>query len=327
MRKINVLSLADGISTGQVALRRVGIDYGWYFASEIDPYCIKVAKHHFPATFQIGDLTKVDANKLFAIPDLIISGTPCQSFSNAGDGTGFKGKSGLFWEFVRVLMQVKKINPDVKFLFENVPMKKIWRDAISVALGVRPIMIDAALVSAQSRPRWFWTNIEGITQPEDRGILLKDILEIDVPTSYWHTYDALKYMNRKSNNGKDHWGHASDSAKDKSVCVTAVFHKGVPYNVLIDRDKSYAITGTYNNAHPSDYLERRKRQHIMTYDGLIRKLTPTECCRLQSMPDDYLDVPGISLTQKYKMIGNGWNADVIAHILSFYKVTLQDEKD
>jgi DNA-cytosine methyltransferase len=173
---MNVLSLFDGISAGRLALDRAGVKYNTYYASEIDKYAIKVAMKNYPSTIQIGDVTQVNG---WEYPDvgLVIGGSPCQSFSIAGRGEGFDGKSKLFWEYVRILNEVKLINPDVKFLLENVKMKKEWRDVITNALGVEPIEINSALLSAQNRRRLYWTNIPNITQPEDKGLVLRDILE------------------------------------------------------------------------------------------------------------------------------------------------------
>ncbi|MCB9047706.1 MAG: DNA cytosine methyltransferase [Chitinophagales bacterium] len=405
---MNVLSLFDGCSTGQVALQRAGIPYRFYMASEINEAAMRVTRHNFPATLMCGDVTKLSASKLPVIPDLVIGGSPCQTFSNAGKRTGFDGTSGLFWEYVRVLKEVRAVNPAVKFLLENVVMKKEWADAITIALGVSPIMIDAALVSAQSRKRLYWTNIPGVTQPADRGILLKDILEPDVfdynvpvrdksktlrvgdgsglgtkqewdspfvHPKYYHTDAAIDYMLRPVADGRTHldFHHHSDSADDKSACLTANLYKGVPYNVVVIRknyvqfdisgkghnsqqdrayfgDKSPALT--VEQAHRTKILvgaasrgreiNGKIRQNIETRkdgkgnalttvgkDSLVamiqngecamRRYTPTECERLQGLPDGYTDVPNVSLTRRYEMLGNGWNADVIAHILSFLK--------
>jgi len=169
---MNVLSLFDGMSCGQVALKRSGIKVDKYYASEIDKYAISIAKKNFPNTIHLGDVTKIDISKLDRI-DMIIGGSPCQSFSRSGDGTGFKGKSGLFWEYVRVL---KGLNPKY-FLLENVVMKKEWEDIITDAIGVEPVMIDSKFFSAQKRQRLYWTNIPFDKNIVDRNINILDILE------------------------------------------------------------------------------------------------------------------------------------------------------
>ena len=151
---MNVLSLFDGLSCGQIALNRIGLKYDKYFASEIEKHPITVTMANYPDTIQLGDVTKITAGMLPKI-DLLIGGSPCQSFSNAGSRTGFDGKSGLFWEYVRLLKEVKP----TYFLLENVKMKQEWEDIITEALGVKPIEIDSSLFSAQQRKRLYWTNI------------------------------------------------------------------------------------------------------------------------------------------------------------------------
>ena len=228
---INVLSLFDGISAAQVALKRAGIDVDKYFASEIDKYAIKVTQHNFPNTIQLGDVTKLDTNILPPI-DLLCGGSPCQSFSFAGKRKGmstkdsieiltlehylelkekgfeFEGQSYLFWEYMRVLKEVKP----KYFLLENVMMGSKWQAVLTKAIDMEPIMINAALVSAQNRKRLWWTNIGAepdgifevltckIPQPKDKGILLKDILETEVDEKYFLSDKILKKLNYTNTN-------------------------------------------------------------------------------------------------------------------------------
>ena len=169
---MNVLSLFDGMSCGQIALKQLGFKVDNYFASEIDEKAIKVAKHNFPNTIHIGDVTQIKGNELPKI-DLLIGGSPCQGFSFAGKKLNFDDKrSALFFEFVRLL---KETNPKY-FLLENVKMSKKCQDVISEYLGVKPIAINSSLLSAQNRLRLYWTNIPNIEQPKDKNILFKDIL-------------------------------------------------------------------------------------------------------------------------------------------------------
>ena len=170
-----VLSVFDGMSCGQLALQRAGIEYKEYYASEIDKHAIAVTKHNFPKTKQLGSITELKTENL-PIIDLFIGGSPCQSFSSFGNGKGFDGKSGLFWEYVRVLKELKLKNPNIKFMLENVNMKKEWCDIISNELGVKPIAFNSNLVSSQNRDRLYWTNINFIV-PGDKNILFNDILE------------------------------------------------------------------------------------------------------------------------------------------------------
>jgi DNA-cytosine methyltransferase len=271
----NVLSLFDGMSCGQLALDTLGIKVNNYFASEIDPHAMKIAKKNYPNTKHIGSVLDVKGSDLPRI-DLLIGGSPCQSFSNAGDGSGMEGKSKLFWEFVRVLKETKP----TYFLLENVKMKKEWEKIITDTLGVEPILINSRLVTAQNRPRLYWTNIPNVVQPIDRGLVLKDILEDQVEEKFYLSDKAIDYMSRLRN-GKPRWEYHTNPLDGKSACLTANMYKGVPYGVIKE---------------------------------LKRRLSPVECERLQSVPDNYTE--GVSNTQRYKMLGNGWTIDVIAHILN-----------
>jgi len=352
---MKVLSLFDGMSCGRIALERAGIKVDSYFASEIDKHAIQVSKANYPDIFHIGDVTKIKAGLLNPIPDLVIGGSPCQTLSVAGDGSGFDGKSGLFFEYVRILREVKEMNPNVKFLLENVKMKKEWKDIISKELGVEPLEINSNLVSAQNRKRLYWTNIIGITQPVDKGIYLKDILELEVDEKYFYSEKAISYLDRAKINKR----FAMYSDNEKSICLTANFHKSIPYNVYVDREKANCLTQNYGNMacvnynrgqgqivfskeilQINDSKESGGKQPYMQnriYDSAgispaltqfsnrlnifhndkIRRLTPTECEKLQTVPINYTN--HVSNTQRYRMLGNGWTIDVIAHIFSFLK--------
>jgi len=221
--------------------------------------------------------------KTFTDIDLLLGGSPCQDLSAAKPtGKGLEGsKSILFWRYVDALREVKP----KYFLFENVAsMKEKDRNIITRELGVQPIKIDSALVSAQRRNRLYWTNIPKVAQPLDKGILLRHILLPNASDSLSHSEAGVRYMDRKVSGGRTHWDfkHHSDSFDDKSATVVANFYKGVPYNVL-------------------------------TEGATIRRFDPRECEKLQTLPIDY--TKGVSNTQRYKMIGNGWTVDVIAHIL------------
>lgn len=291
---MNVLSLFDGMSGGQIALSKLGIKPTNYFASEIDPYAIQVTQKNFPNTIQVGDVEKIDTSSLPKI-DLLIGGSPCQSFSVAGDGSGFDGKSKLFWDYVRIL---KETNPTY-FLLENVKMKKEWEKVITDALGVEPIEINSNLVSAQNRRRLYWTNIPNVTVPEDRGILLQDIVE----------GEGVYVDTEKSN---------AIIASIGRTTPREYFAKHQGQMVFVDREKSHCLDANYyKGSNWTQYLSKSRRQLVIQYiDGeyLVRKLTPLECERLQTIPDNYTE--GVSNTQRYKMIGNGWTIDVISHIFS-----------
>lgn len=202
---MNVLSLFDGMSCGQIALRELGIKVGRYYASEINKFAIKQTQLNFPGTIQLGDVRGVHAKDLPKI-DLLIGGSPCQGFSFAGKQLNFNDpRSVLFFEFVRILNECREINPDVKFLLENVRMKREYEQVISDTLGLKPVMINSALVSAQNRVRIYWSNIRtapdglfeiktDIPQPEDRGLFLRDILEDDVDAKYNVSEKTLQNM-------------------------------------------------------------------------------------------------------------------------------------
>jgi site-specific DNA-cytosine methylase len=186
---MNVLSLFDGMSCGQIALNRAGINYEQYFASEIDKSAIQVTQKNYPNTKQLGDITKIKGSDLPKI-DLVMGGSPCQSFSNAGTRTGFDGKSGLFWEFVRL---IKETNPTY-FLLENVIMKKEWGDIITEALGVSPIEISSAKFVPQARRRLYWTNIPNVEQPEQREYKISDFIEGD---GFPSSCDVKRFFKKK----------------------------------------------------------------------------------------------------------------------------------
>ena len=285
-KNINVLSLFDGMSCGQIALNKLGVKYDSYYASEIDKFAISITKKNYPNTIHLGDVRDVKGGDLPKI-DLLFGGSPCQSFSNAGNGKGFEGSSGIFWEYVRVLREVKP----KYFMLENVKMKKEWQDIITKELGVEPIAINSSLLSGQNRPRLYWTNIPGVEIPEDKGIKLRDILEDDnlVDKQHLMTSKAMIYMDGLRN-GKQRWDYHKNPLDGKAACIVASFYKLSGLGVL-------------------DYRNLGKP---------CRRLTPVECERLQTVPDNYTE--SASRTQRYKMIGNGWTVDVIAHIFSYMKL-------
>ena len=300
---INVLSLFDGMSCGQIALDKLGINVDNYFASEIDKYGMQVTMKNYPNTKQIGSVVEVKGEDLPEI-DLLIGGSPCQGFSFAGKQLNFEDpRSRLFFEFVRLLKECKP----KYFLLENVRMKKEYQNIISKHLGVEPININSNLVSGQNRNRYYWTNIPNVNQPEDKNILLKDILESDVADKYYYSEKALSYLDRSKINKR----FANYKDNKKAGCLTAVFSKSLPYNVYVDREKSNCILANYGNMACVNY--NKSQGQIVFSNKLIRRLTPTECESLQTVPKNYTNV--CSNTQRYKMLGNGWTVDVICHIL------------
>ena len=282
----NVLSLFDGMSCGQIALVNSGIEYDNYYASEIEEPSIKVTQHNFPNTIQIGDVTKTKGSDLPKI-DLLFGGSPCQSFSNAGKGEGFDGKSGLFWEFVRLLNETKP----KYFLLENVKMKKEWQKIITDELKVEPIKINSNLVSAQNRERLYWTNIPNITQPDNKNIFIEDILDDSFDEKYWLPEKNSILLRRKV-----------DLTNAPDLCCIDVYNK----KFKTDK-KSPTLTLPHHNS-------------LRFYqNGRLRKLTPSECERLQTVPVGYTNI-GISDIHRYSMLGNGWTVDVISHIFNNIKL-------
>jgi DNA (cytosine-5)-methyltransferase 3A len=429
--KLNVLSLFDGMSCGQQALERCGIEIENYYASEIDKYAIQVTMANYPNTIQLGSVVGVDGYKLPKI-DLLIGGSPCQSFSFAGkrkgmatkceteiltlehylelkaEGYEFEGQSYLFWEFMRLLNETKP----KYFLLENVEMGEKWEKVLSKSIGVNGIHINSALVSAQNRKRIYWTNIgmqsgglfgdleSIIQQPKDKGILLKDILESDVDEKYFlsekmvngflaHNKRHIEEKNQTGFNWKPTIGNKKGNTlranaalcptdnsvivynnkrlnetiekhknqlshntlidsynkeihKDKSITIstrvnasscTHIYTEGElqgigvmitnlnenqqkKFNPNINSDKANALTLAQGRAgSSSEYMDAVSK--IANITSRIRRLTPIECERLQTVKDNYTN--HVSDSQRYKMLGNGWTIDVIAHIFNYLK--------
>ena len=329
---MNVLSLFDGISAGRVALERAGIKVDNYYASEVDKYAIQISQKNYPDIKQMGDVTKwrewdIDWSSI----DLIIGGSPCQGFSFAGKQLNFEDpRSKLFFDYVDICHRVADDNSKVKFFLENVRMKKEYQDVISRYMGVQPIMINSSLVSAQNRVRFYWTNIPNVTQPEDKGIILKDIIFNEVDEKYYLTAEAIDYMSRLRN-GKPRWEYHKNPIDGKAACLTANMYKGVPYGVLripeatkkgyVEINPNEGVDLTFINSKTRRGRRMEDKSNCLTatnydycwYDGYIcRKLTPIECERLQTFPDNWTE--GISNSQRYKALGNSWTVDVITHI-------------
>jgi site-specific DNA-cytosine methylase len=318
---MNILSLFDGMSCGRIALDRAGLEVDNYFASEIDKHAIKVSGANYPDIHRLGDVTQVKGADLPHI-HLLMGGSPCQGFSFAGKQLAFDDpRSALFFEFVRLKKECK---PDF-FLLENVRMKKEYQDVISEYLGVEPIRINSNLVSAQNRDRWYWTNIPGIEQPADKGILLEDILE--------DGENLVHQRGRGNNPGGVREGKSPSmgaSCWQENVKVPVIKNRGV---LIHKPNKSQCLDANYangvdNHGQRTRVLELREKSKCVRSGGRdsydrhewdsvdknhLRKLTVTECERLQTVPDNYTN--HVSNTQRYKMLGNGWTVDVIAHIL------------
>lgn len=386
---MNVLSLFDGMSCGQQALERAGIKVDKYFASEIDKYAIQVTMANYPNTIQLGSVVNVNGYDLPKI-DLLIGGSPCQSFSFAGkrkgmstkdeqeiltlehylqlkeEGFEFEGQSYLFWEYMRLLNEIKP----KYFLLENVMMGEKWEKILSKAIGVKPIMINSSLVSAQNRQRLYWTNIglepQGlfgdlesiIQQPKDRQILLKDILEEKVEQKYFLSEKMIASFGKptevfnnetiithnlqrrsaerpalKENKNAGGSGHLSKS-DGKTYCLDIGNTQAIEIldkypnlvkdnsnNNLLFHRKGFKdntqVFGLDGKCGTLDTAQGGGRQKHTLINSTIRRLTPVECERLQTVKDNYTNF--VSDSQRYKMLGNGWTVDVIVHILNYIK--------
>lgn len=343
---MNVLSLFDGISCGRVALKRAGIKVDAYYASEIEKGSIAIAVSNYPDTIEIGDVSKVSyqdgvlhtENGDFKVGhiDLLIGGSPCTDFSSIGyvngmksgqteilsltqylelkeQGVHFDGQSYLFWEYVRILHEV---NPEY-FLLENVVMAKRWQKIIDETMELAPIQINSSLLSAQNRPRLYWTNIKNVTLPTDKGVILKDIFDKKaskkdvsgcqtIQRSFPKLVSKYGYIPEKFNSYniteiKDKACALSRGSMVTSSCATLMFVKcsdGVHSVVNKVMDGVYPVKlrdGYYN----------------------LRRLNLLEMERLQTLPDGYTNVDGVGSQKRSAAIGNGWTVDVIAYILSY----------
>ena len=374
MQPITVLSLFDWMSCGRLALERAWIPVRRYFASEIDKYAIQIATKNFPDIHQIGNAEWVEVfytltwgiDHWYRIKsewsyyrlwswwlDLLIGGSPCQWFSSAGKGLNFEDpRSKLFFEFVRILNEAKPRY----FLLENVKMKKEWQNIISEHLfGIQPVEIDSALVSAQRRKRLYrvWKRNEDwsysqvvVSQPIDKGLLLKDILQDKVEEKYMLSEQLVNGFLNKSSIFRDRF--KITTPEEKGACLTTNNQgsyitqsyilcninpsgNGQNGNVYSSEGKSPTLTtnkwewpkilqlprgankwGIFEQKTPTLSSNSRQYNNLLHNWYCLRRLTPIECERLQTLPDNYTE--WVSNSQRYKMLGNGWTVDVIAHI-------------
>lgn len=282
---MKVLSLFDGISCGMVALERAGIPVDAYYASEIDKNAIAISQKNYPDIIRLGDVTKWREWDIpWAEIDLLIGGSPCQGFSFAGKQLNFNDpRSKLFFEFVDILNHIKNHNPNVKFLLENVKMKKESEQVITEQLGVNPVLINSSVLSAQSRNRLYWTNFSFPTDIYDKEIFWQDVMIENAKGVYYLTHKMMDWIT-KDEKRKSKFKVYTKYTRCKMQMVEASHYKG------ISNQRCFAI------------LDNDK----------LRYIHPIECERLQTLPDNYTE--GVSNSQRYKAIGNGWTVDVIAHI-------------
>jgi len=316
---MKVLSLFDGISCARVALERAGFEVEKYYASETDKYAIQIAQKNYPDTIQLGDVKNITKEMVGEV-DLIIGGSPCQDLSVAKNNRkGLQGeRSSLFYEFVRL---VKEVHPKW-WILENVnsmseasktTITKVLGENLNMSMYWTPKMIDAALVSAQSRKRLFWTNIPSIKQPKDKEIILQDILEADeavteksytIPSTYYK--ENVKSLLQR---------------KKKGLYVVRV---GKLNEKAGQGDRVYSTIGKSCTLSANGGGRGAKTGLYETKPKQARKLTAIECERLQCLPDHYTE--GVSNTQRLKTLGNAFNVDVVAHILSHLQEQIKDNK-
>ncbi len=319
---LTVLSLFDGISCGYEALNRTGMKVNAYYASEINATSIAISKYNHPDIIQIGDVRDIDISKLPQI-DILIGGSPCQNFSFSGTGKGavtiegievttleqylelknqgfeFEGYSYLFWEYVRILQEVQP----KYFLLENVKMAEKWRNIITKTLGYNPILINSNLLSAQNRPRLYWSNIADIKQPKDKGIYIKDVLQ--------DTYSPKEMLSEKILN--------RFQPLKSTYCVGTTKPE---FRTIGQRDYVFGDDNKMGCLVATDYKQPKQVLH----NGILRKISPIEAERFQTLEDDYTkygvfenEVKEVSNTKRFEAIGNGWTVDIIAHILKHIK--------
>lgn len=339
---MNVLSLFDGKSSGYTACELAGIKVDNYYSSEIDKYAIQVSNAIHPNQIRLGDVTRWQEWDIdWASIGLMLGGFPCQAWSMAGKQLGDKDERGmLFWVMLDIFKHVRKHNPKAHFLIENVKMKKEFEQYIThhteQALGiVHKTLINSALASAQNRNRYYWTDFP-VSQPVDVGVMLSDILEHDcddVNSTGWHNW----FEKNKEFQLRKGYSKVISNGDDKAICMTARQFSSwngnfVKCGSMIGR-KINPKTGKRDDYNPNLKTEQRieissddktgtlttvQKDNLVVNKDRYRKLTPRECFRLQTTPEHYIDkilASGVSNTQLYKIAGNGWTDEVIAHIL------------
>ena len=324
MKPITVLSLFDGMSCGRIALERAGIPVKAYYASEVDKHAIKVSKANWNDVTQIGDVTKVSYKDgvLYTEKgefnvgeiDLVIGGSPCQGFSIAGKQLAFDDpRSMLYFKFEEIL---KSINPKY-FLLENVRMKKEHQELITSRLGVEPVGINSKLLSAQNRNRLYWSNISSITIPEDLGIKLVNILDDKFGDKYRVKDGRLSWL-KSFGELKEQGGYVAFNP-DKAKCLTVRSEPSWNTTYILQWPHGTNTGGlrASDGKTPAITTSSWPANNLLLNEGLVRRLTPEECEKLQTVPVGYTKC--VSDTQRYKMLGNGWTVDVIAHILKEIK--------
>ena len=294
MKKLNVLSLFDGISCGHVALQRAGIEVNKYYASEIEQHPIAITQYNFPDTIQLGDINNwrewdIDWNSI----DIVIGGSPCQGLTFAGKKLQLEDpRSKLFFVYIDILNHLRNINPDIKFFLENVKMNSESEAKFNELTGYSPYKVNSNLVSAQNRQRNYWTNIKGFNMPKDRNKLVKDVIRQEDNDKYHLSVKHLQAFHKSYN-----W--KSTSVDGKSPTLMASYYKQPPHSPYIPCEES---------------------------ESGYRMFSPVECERLQTLPDDYTKygdydgtVKEVAKTNRYKVMGNGWTVDIITEFFKGLK--------
>ena len=350
---MNVLSLFDGMSCGQIALNRLNIHYDNYYASEIDKNAIKVTQHNYPNTIQVGDITKLKGGDFPQI-DLLIGGSPCQSFSNAGLRNGFDGKSRLFWEYARLLEEIKP----TYFLLENVKMKKEWQDIITKELGVKPIEICSSHFSAQQRKRLYWTNIHTTNELPTSNKVIADVLGLDIINKREnkiittkanfkvkvrkHSIDKIEFTNFLRNYKNKTILEISNYCDAPKTMVEHWFRRDNSFSIPSDEywNKLKECLGILDEKYDKAILEFEYKDNVFdmatriyhidgkhptltTLTNSVKKFNITNGQNMFSLNPNHCEILQtipvdytnvVSDRERYKMIGNGWTVDVISHI-------------
>jgi DNA-cytosine methyltransferase len=326
---VKVLSLFDGMSCGRIALERAGFEIEAYFASEIDKHAMKVSADNWRDVTHIGDVTKIrfqdgvlhtevgdfEVGKI----DLVLAGSPCQGFSLAGKQLAFDDEhSKLYFVFESILKSIQSENPDVKFILENVKMKSEHKAVITERLSVEPVSINSSLVSAQNRYRLYWTNIGEIIQPEDKGLVLDNVLEENIAEKYFIKGGRLKWLETFGELKVKQGYVAFNPTKAKCLTVRSEPSWNCTYIVQWPHGTNKGGMRALDGKTPAMTISSLESNNLLVdKEQMVRKLTPVECERLQTVPDGYTKC--VSDSQRYKMLGNGWTVDVIAHILKGLK--------